>query len=400
MKLLFICSSLEPGRDGVGDYTRCLAAACIERGHECAVVALHDRHVSSTQRETQAGLELIRLSSRAEWSDRITRLRAEAARFNPHWISWQFVSYGYHPKGRVPTALIDFAASFPDRHQHLMLHELWIGLAAGESLTSRLAGWRQRGRLLEFVRLMRPLRFHTSNAAYQAALNREGLKAQLLELFGNIAICPSSPLERNAALMRFLPPEAKRRDAFFIALTFGTLHRQWQPGATFAWLEATAKRRGLKPALLISGRAGAHGAEVLAAARRRGIVAAESGEQDNRTISLLLQAADIGIAPHPWALIGKSGVAAAMREHGLPVVVPRDDWRIPHCPLPPMPHDGLLARLQDLDSPAAVDRWLAARRTPASLLPSVVDSFLASLPTPLPNAPVTSLFAPPDRQVA
>lgn len=32
MRLAFICVSLEPGRDGVGDYTRSLAAECIRQG--------------------------------------------------------------------------------------------------------------------------------------------------------------------------------------------------------------------------------------------------------------------------------------------------------------------------------------------------------------------------------
>lgn len=55
MKLLFLCTSLEPGRDGVGDYVRLLAEACIEAGHECRLLALNDEHLAKGGVEWQHG---------------------------------------------------------------------------------------------------------------------------------------------------------------------------------------------------------------------------------------------------------------------------------------------------------------------------------------------------------
>jgi hypothetical protein len=44
MRIVFLCFSLEPGRDGVGDYTRALAGELIRPGHEvCAVAMLKNR---------------------------------------------------------------------------------------------------------------------------------------------------------------------------------------------------------------------------------------------------------------------------------------------------------------------------------------------------------------------
>ena len=60
----------------------------------------------------------------------------------------------------------------------------------------------------------------------------------------------------------------------------------------------------------------------------QGVPVGETGELATADISHLLGAADLGIASHPWALIGKSGAAAAMIEHGLPVLVPRDDSQL------------------------------------------------------------------------
>ena len=44
MNLLFVCTSLQPGRDGVGDYSRLLASACADAGHTCALLAINDTH--------------------------------------------------------------------------------------------------------------------------------------------------------------------------------------------------------------------------------------------------------------------------------------------------------------------------------------------------------------------
>src|ERR1043166_8574031 len=52
MRIAFLCSSADPGRDGVGDYTRMLASECVRKGHECCIVALHERHVAAPLEES------------------------------------------------------------------------------------------------------------------------------------------------------------------------------------------------------------------------------------------------------------------------------------------------------------------------------------------------------------
>jgi len=65
------------------------------------------------------------------------------------------------------------------------------------------------------------------------------------------------------------------------------------------------------------------------------------------TISAQLRDADFGVAASPWQLIGKSGSAAAMLDHGLPVIVTRDDFH-PYLPGDGPPStDPLLHRLDD-----------------------------------------------------
>jgi hypothetical protein len=45
------------------------------------------------------------------------------------------------------------------------------------------------------------------------------------------------------------------------------------------------------------------------------------GELEESDVSRALHSADFGIAVSPLEIIDKSGAAAAMREHGLPVIV-------------------------------------------------------------------------------
>lgn len=375
MKILFYCGSLEPGRDGVGDYTRRLAGECAARGHRCLVVALHDPtgHVSDA---TVAGVRLIRLPASEPWADRLTRARQHLEKFVPDWVSWQVVAQGFHPRGFLPSALLQAAADLRGSRCHVMLHELWLGLETGASWRHRVMGWLQRRGLLCLLHQLEPDCVTTSNAAYQHVLAREGFPADLLELFGNLPGAAGFP-GRPALLARWLPGA---RTAPLLAVTFGTLHPQWRPAATADWLHATARRLGRTPALLALGRTGFHAAAILDVFSQRGILVGVSGELDEDVVSHLLQAADCGLAPHPWALIGKSGAAAAMLDHGLPVLVPRDDWQLRGDPAPTAPDvpGSSLSRLAGLDD-ARTDRWLATRHAPEPALSRITDTFLALL---------------------
>jgi hypothetical protein len=261
----------------------------------------------------------------------------------------------------------------------VMLHELWLGLETGSGWRARAIGWLQRRGVLCLLDRLDPDCLETSNAAYQCALRREGIEAGVLGLFGNVPIAENFP-GKETPLARWLPAASGRPGAApFVALTFGTLHPQWRPAATVDWLFATARRLGRAPAVIAIGRAGSHAATILDVFRRQGITVRMTGELAAANVSHLLRAADCGIAPHPWALIGKSGAAAAMLDHGLPIVVPRDDWHLRGNGISDDDAGNpLLTRLAGLD-PAGTDRWLARRCAPQAALPRIADEFLQAL---------------------
>jgi glycosyltransferase involved in cell wall biosynthesis len=367
MRILFLCSGLEPGRDGVGDYTRRLAAECVRQGHECRIVALNDQ---------TAGEEpgCLRCSGSIPWPERMERVREFVAEFAPDWISLQFVPYGFQRKG-VPWRLArDLQRVIAGRPLQLMFHELWIGSAEGTSLKHRLVGALQRTCILRLVRTLKPDVIHTSNPTYIGRLKAEGVEAALLPLFGNIPVVEESPV---------FPPElvaagigSPARADWWLGLFFGTVHPQWESQPFLGILLDAARRANRRVGLLAVGRLGAAGEEIWERLSREyggQIVFVKFGEQPGERISGLLQIADFGIATSPWDLIGKSGSAAAMLDHGLPVIVTREEETRGYESL----DDPLLYRCD-----GALESKLVAglpQRAPVSRVVQIASRFLSSL---------------------
>ena len=101
MRIAFICGSIEPGRDGVGDYTRRLAAECIRQGHECRMVSLRDRGKYGSEMQECEGVQIacLRCPASMAGEERIRQAREFLDAFQPDCISLQFVPYAFHPKG-------------------------------------------------------------------------------------------------------------------------------------------------------------------------------------------------------------------------------------------------------------------------------------------------------------
>ena len=320
MRLLFLCSSLEPGRDGVGDYTRSLAYECAQLGHTCALVALSDPHVSAPVEAAEpGGLATLRLPANGDMESAV----AFREHFAPDWISLQLVAYGLHPKGLLFTATSRLHAVIGSTRLHLMLHELWLGNDAAPRLRHRAIGWLQKTSLRRMLATLRPAIVATTNPVYAALLQTIGVEAEIEPLFGNIPIALFEPLPQPIAACHS-PGKT------WLGVFFGGLYREWKPEPFFGRLGRAAEKAGRRVILAQLGHAGAEGDEVWAELERNHASHfrfLKLGPQPARAISAVLQAADFGIAASPWTLIGKSGSAAVMLEHGLPVIVTRDDFQ-------------------------------------------------------------------------
>ena len=104
VRILFICSSLELGNDGVGDYTRKLACALIGRGHSAAIIAINDRRLNGDiwqgkQNDENTEVQVLRLSHSQPWGFRLNKAKEFIKALNVDWISLQYVPFGFHLKG-------------------------------------------------------------------------------------------------------------------------------------------------------------------------------------------------------------------------------------------------------------------------------------------------------------
>lgn len=85
----------------------------------------------------------------------------------------------------------------------------------------------------------------------------------------------------------------------------------------------------------------------------------------------------MGIATTPWSLIDKSSTTAAMLDHGLPVIVTRDNWSLRHETTPDPFRHPLLHRL-DKNFITNLEEGMPQAK-PNSRLPDIADQFINSL---------------------
>ncbi len=160
---------------------------------------------------------------------------------------------------------------------------------------------------------------------------------------------------------------------------FGTLHPEWKPEPFFSILEQAARKARRKVCLISMGRLGPGEKlwDLIACKYGERFHFIRLGERSARQISHLLQAIDFGIAASPWQLIGKSGTAAAMIDHGLPVIVTRDDFLPRIQPVVPPVDDSLFHLCDDrLESKLVVG---LQKRLPKPRVTAVAKMLLAQL---------------------
>ncbi len=351
----------------MGDYTRRLAEELTTLGHECAIVALQDSFVDHPT-EMRVGLRHLRLPSFGWLNSKAGREFVRS--FKANWLSLQFVPYAYSPRGIIPSMLGNLLKHAHSAPIHVMFHEIWIGEAQVAPLKHRWMGWLQRNRIRRLTRHLRPAVVHTHTPLYQHLLRGIRVDARLLPLFGNIPLASPDPtwLARH-----FLP--AAHRDQWCVFVIFGTIHPEWD-GVDFQRRAVAAVQAAGKRCLFISiGRPGAAGEKTLERLRE-----GESdlwhnlnlGEQPEHEVSQALWAADAGVSAVPPEYLPKSGTAAAMREHGLPIVAMRPMNRYPNCP-----PEVLAAEAGQVGADINLGAW--SKTAPGSFLPAVADQFLHDL---------------------
>jgi hypothetical protein len=379
--IVFLTGSLKPGADGVGDYTRQLAAELIRQGHACAMIALNDFEVTEVRREEQDRMvPALRIPAGASLPVKVKLARAFADEFGAEVFSWQFVSYAYHPRGLAGFMAELVAEIVGERPLHLMLHELWIGIDRGAGLKERITGFLQARQILALQKRLRPVAVQVSNPTYVELLARRGVTATALPLFGNIPIT-------NETAEKWLFPRLEqdgcavttvRRGEFWLFGFFGSLHEVWPPEPLLTRVRAAARKHGRRAVFISIGRLGPGEGlwQRLADTAPDDVKFVKLGPRSSAEISQFLNTIDFGVATSPLGLIGKSGTAAAMLEHDLPVIVNREDERSGRADREPLEGFGRFIRLDDSFEQRLVE---GRRREPGARLPNVATRFARAL---------------------
>jgi hypothetical protein len=201
---------------------------------------------------------------------------------------------------------------------------------------------------------------HTSNFVYARLLARYGIEAKQLPLFGSVPVTATGN-------------EPARSDGTLSLGLFGSIHPEWNPDEMLTALRTLGRPIRLSHV----GRIGP-GELVWTELSRRyqsEIELCRLGEKSLQDISQFLMSVDFGVATTPLSLIGKSSCTAAMLDHGLPVIVNRNDIQFRGIP-EIAPISGLLI---PVDENFLKRLATAKRQPPRPRLPEVATQFLNDL---------------------
>ena len=324
MKIVFLCSCLEPGRDGVGDYTRRLAAELIRQGHFSTIVSLNDKYISDKFNDIQhsegTDLPVLRLPASLDMKVRLKYAKMYIDDFDPDWLSLQFVIFGFHRKGLPFRFCNQLSFLGKGRQWHIMFHELWVGMEVHSSKKHSILGGIQRWLIKSLISTLNPKIIHTHTNLYQLKLAKLGFTAQHLSLFSNIPKVQNS----NSGLNEV--PSFKNSKALNF-IVFGQIFPNAPIEDFINDLTIYAAENQIKICLTIIGRCGSEQDHWVGKWTAAGITVNILGEQPAHMISKALGDASIGISTTPAALIEKSGSVAAMLEHDLPVICIQFPWQ-------------------------------------------------------------------------
>lgn len=322
VKILFICSSLEPGKDGVGDYTRKLACALNKEGSLAKIIAINDRRFEDKsfegfQYDEDTETEVLRLSSTLPWNVRLQKTKTLIQNFNPEWISLQYVPFGFHLKGLPFTLANKLKQVAAMQRWHVMFHELSVN--RDESFKFKIWSLLQVKIIQSLLTKLKPAVIHTNTELYKYRLKEMGFKASVLPLFSNI----SKTIVKDEEIYNNIIPAFiyKYPGDYIIGTLFGSFDfKRWDMRTLLQKFNYSFSKKRIVIVSLGRMNAGQDCWEQLKKDFPQ-VIFISLGEQSSGFISYWLSHyTDFGILTTLPELAGKSGSFMAFKEHGVPVV--------------------------------------------------------------------------------
>lgn len=323
INLVFICPSLEPGRDGVGDYTRQLAGELIRQGNRIAIVALNDKFLMhewvGAQIVDEIEIPVLRVPNKWSAKQRFERTKQLIDSVDPEWLSLQYVPFGFHNKGLPFRLGQDLKLLGKNKKWHIMFHELWVGMDREASLKHIAWGWLQEKLTRSIVKKLSPKVVHTHVQLYQRQLMKFNTAVNLLPLPSNIPLSKQSVTNKSS-------------NSVITFVIFGSIHYGAPIKEFVNEVRAYSAQKGLTAHLTIIGRSSDEQQNWSTEWQSQGLSVTVAGEQPHEKVSELLLGASYGITTTPFALLGKSSSVSTMEAHGLPILCVSRMWK-PRVPL-------------------------------------------------------------------
>jgi hypothetical protein len=316
MKTLFLCGSLEPGRDGVGDYVRRLATELIRQGFGVSAIALNDQYIkqefSGEQLSESNTMLVLRLPAIWAPKRRFARAQQWAAEFQPEWISLQFVPYAFHNKGLPLLLSWQLHNLIRGRKVHIMMHEIWIGTGAASTLRAKLLARLQKIIVHNIISRLRPIVLHTHLPTYSTRLQALGHQVLPLPLFSNIPpvhVPLSSAADKTVFRIGiFSQADGSRYITRFLESLAENFSQHSQRCQVLLIGGRPTEMQLLKDQLNELTNFNGHVQYV--------------GFLKPEQLSAALQTCQLGLTSVPRHGLGKSGSVAAFLAHGIPVAAP------------------------------------------------------------------------------
>lgn len=225
MKILFVCGSLNEGKDGIGDYLRQFSSSLSKLGLTCYCLSMNDvkddydsmqwQNIPADKVSSPLFIRLSKSMNMKSKADFIEKLLLE---IKPNVVSFQFVIYWMHSRGWIYEFNRIMAPKFRGYNVHIMWHELWIGQLRTSSILNRIEGSIQRKFIFDFLEIVNPKLHTTTIPFYQALLDFNGIKASILPLFSNFSL----ERDKNFDFINLIG-ENKNEIKSIIFVCFGTI---------------------------------------------------------------------------------------------------------------------------------------------------------------------------------
>jgi hypothetical protein len=316
MKIAFICGCLEPGHDGVGDYTRKLAGELLKQGHQVTAIAVNDREIEQTATGSQNAdgslLPVLRITYTKADNERYHQLEQYLKEFDADWISLQFVPYSFQIKG-IPYNFFNKLSSLKLKVKwHVFFHEIWLDKP--ERFSQNVVMWLQKLIIYTGIKKLNAKLINTSIPYNQQRLQTIGVQSSILPLFGNIAVNSSEKLPDGFNAVKHFRHKI---------VYFGGIPRHLFLEQVVNGLESFCKTATGDVAIIIIKSASAEKDRFIELLNSRlsayQVEVVDCGYLDEEELSGVLRNCTVGIVRSEPYLLGKSGAAIALLEHGTPI---------------------------------------------------------------------------------